>query len=103
MRLRAGVRQCRADIRDVRHLLAIEPLYCTLSPNQGCLPANPPVSNLQSVSAMSIDHATVRRIARLARLTVAESAIGSLAGELSGVLGLADQLAAADVAGIEPM
>lgn len=52
---------------------------------------------------MSIDHATVRRIARLARLAVAESAIEHLAGELNGVLGLADQLAAADVAGVEPM
>jgi len=52
---------------------------------------------------MSIDHATVRRIARLARLAVADGAIEHLAGELNGVLGLADQLAAADVAGIEPM
>ena len=52
---------------------------------------------------MPIDHATVRRIARLARLTVAESDIGQLAGELSAVLGLADQLAAAAVAGVEPM
>ena len=52
---------------------------------------------------MPIDHATVRRIARLARLAAAETDIGRLVGELDGVLGLADQLAAADVAGVEPM
>jgi aspartyl-tRNA(Asn)/glutamyl-tRNA(Gln) amidotransferase subunit C len=52
---------------------------------------------------MSIDHTTVRRIARLARLAVADADIEHFARELNGVLGLADQLAAADVAGIEPM
>jgi aspartyl-tRNA(Asn)/glutamyl-tRNA(Gln) amidotransferase subunit C len=52
---------------------------------------------------MPIDHAIVRRIARLARLTVPAPAIGPLAAELSGVLALADQLAAADVTGVEPM
>ena len=52
---------------------------------------------------MSIDHATVRRIARLARLSVADADVEQLAAELNRVLGLADQLAAADVAGVEPM
>ena len=52
---------------------------------------------------MSIDHATVRRIARLARLSVGEADVARLADELNRVLGLADQLAAADVEGVEPM
>jgi len=52
---------------------------------------------------MSIDHATVRRIARLARLEVVDSAVEHVASELKRVLVLADQLAAAEVAGVEPM
>ena len=52
---------------------------------------------------MSIDHATVRRIARLARLSVSDADIPHLGDELGRVLGLADQLAGADVAGVEPM
>lgn len=52
---------------------------------------------------MSIDHATVRRIARLARLSVADADIAHVADELNRVLGLADQLAGADVSGVEPM
>jgi aspartyl-tRNA(Asn)/glutamyl-tRNA(Gln) amidotransferase subunit C len=52
---------------------------------------------------MSIDHATVRRIARLARLSVADASVAHLADELNRVLGLADQLAAGDVADAEPM
>jgi aspartyl-tRNA(Asn)/glutamyl-tRNA(Gln) amidotransferase subunit C len=52
---------------------------------------------------MPIDHATVRRVARLARLSVGEGDVAHLADELNQVLGLADQLAAAAVAGVEPM
>jgi aspartyl-tRNA(Asn)/glutamyl-tRNA(Gln) amidotransferase subunit C len=52
---------------------------------------------------MSIDHATVRRIARLARLSVAETQLPSLAGELNRVLALADNLAQANLDGVEPM
>ncbi len=52
---------------------------------------------------MSIDRATVRRIARLARLAIADGELDSTAAELSRVLDLAGQLAAADIAGIEPM
>ena len=52
---------------------------------------------------MSIDHTTVRRIARLARLSVADADLAHVADELNRVLGLADQLAAADVSDVEPM
>jgi aspartyl-tRNA(Asn)/glutamyl-tRNA(Gln) amidotransferase subunit C len=52
---------------------------------------------------MSIDHATVRHIARLARLAVDESDVPRLAAELARVLDLADRMAGADLAGVEPM
>jgi aspartyl-tRNA(Asn)/glutamyl-tRNA(Gln) amidotransferase subunit C len=51
---------------------------------------------------MSIDHASVRHIARLARLAVAEEELPRLARDLGRVLELADQLAAAG-ADVEPM
>ena len=52
---------------------------------------------------MSIDQATVRRIARLARLAIGDNDLPRLAGELSRVLDLAGELAGADLAGVEPM
>src|SRR5689334_2679369 len=53
--------------------------------------------------SMPIDHATVRRIARLARLSVAEADIAQLAQDLGRVLGLADSLGNADLGSVEPM
>src|SRR6202042_98542 len=52
---------------------------------------------------MSIDHATVRRIARLARLSVDDGHLEKLAGELDGVLQPAGERAKADVEGVEPL
>ena len=52
---------------------------------------------------MSIDEATVRRIARLARLAIGDDEIAATRVELGRVLDLADTLAAADIAGVEPM
>lgn len=52
---------------------------------------------------MSIDDATVRRIARLARLAIGDDEISTTRVELSRVLELADRLGAADIAGVEPM
>ena len=51
---------------------------------------------------MSIDHASVLHIARLARLAVAEQELPRLAEELGRVLDLAGQLAIAG-ADVEPM
>ena len=53
--------------------------------------------------AMSIDHNTVRHIARLARLAVDDAQLAPLAAELQRVLQLADELGAADIAGVAPM
>jgi aspartyl-tRNA(Asn)/glutamyl-tRNA(Gln) amidotransferase subunit C len=52
---------------------------------------------------MSIDAATVRHIARLARLAVSEDELAAVANELGGLLDLADQLGAAQIDGIVPL
>jgi aspartyl-tRNA(Asn)/glutamyl-tRNA(Gln) amidotransferase subunit C len=52
---------------------------------------------------MSVDQATVKRAARLARLKVDEADLPRLAGELSSILGWIEQLNEVDVSGVEPM
>jgi aspartyl-tRNA(Asn)/glutamyl-tRNA(Gln) amidotransferase subunit C len=52
---------------------------------------------------MSVDAATVRRIAHLARIAVEENEIEKLRGELNAILGWVEQLKEVDVAGVEPM
>ena len=52
---------------------------------------------------MSVDAATVRRIAHLARIAVQESEIEKLKGELNAILGWVEQLKEVNVAGVEPM
>ncbi len=52
---------------------------------------------------MSVDKDTVRRVAHLARIEVAEDDLGHLATELSAILDFAEQLAEVDVEGVEPM
>ena len=52
---------------------------------------------------MSLDPATVRRIARLARLGVDDAEVNRLQGELGGILGWIEQLSEVDVEGVEPI
>lgn len=52
---------------------------------------------------MSIDRATARHVAKLARIAVPEDALDRLAGELSGILAFMEQLNEVDVEGVEPM
>jgi aspartyl-tRNA(Asn)/glutamyl-tRNA(Gln) amidotransferase subunit C len=52
---------------------------------------------------MSVDADTVRRIAHLARIAVAENEVAHLQGELNAILAWVEQLQAVDVAGVEPM
>ena len=52
---------------------------------------------------MSVDAATVRQIARLARIAVTDAEVEALAPELNNILGWVEQLQEVDVAGIEPM
>jgi aspartyl-tRNA(Asn)/glutamyl-tRNA(Gln) amidotransferase subunit C len=52
---------------------------------------------------MSVDHATVRRIAHLARIGVDEAEIPELARELNAILAFVEELSTLDVANVEPM
>jgi len=52
---------------------------------------------------MAIDAATVRKVARLARIAVAEERLEPLARELSGILQWIEQLGEVDTDGVEPM
>ena len=52
---------------------------------------------------MSLDAATVRRIAKLARIRVDEDEVAQLAGELGTIIGWVEQLNAIDVDGVEPL
>ncbi|CAN7300469.1 Asp-tRNA(Asn)/Glu-tRNA(Gln) amidotransferase subunit GatC [Phenylobacterium sp. LjRoot219] len=52
---------------------------------------------------MSIDAATVRKVARLARIAEPEDRLEPLARELSGILDWIEQLNEVDTDGVEPM
>jgi len=52
---------------------------------------------------MSVDAATVRRIAHLARIAVADDEIEHLQGEINAVLAFVEQLGEVNVEGVEPM
>jgi len=52
---------------------------------------------------MSVDADTVRRIAQLARIGVAEDEIEHLRRELNAILAFVEQLSQVDVEGVEPM
>ena len=52
---------------------------------------------------MSLDPATIRRIATLARIHVEDSELARLAAELNGILGWIEQLNEVNVDGTEPL
>ena len=52
---------------------------------------------------MSVDSATVKRVARLARLKVNEEDVPRLAGELNSILAFVEQLNEVDVSNVEPL
>jgi aspartyl-tRNA(Asn)/glutamyl-tRNA(Gln) amidotransferase subunit C len=52
---------------------------------------------------MSVDAATVRRIAHLARIAVSEAEVPDLQDELNAMLAFVEQLREVDVEGVEPM
>ena len=52
---------------------------------------------------MSVDAATVRRIAHLARIAVADDELEHLRGELNAILAWVEQLREVDVEGVEAM
>lgn len=72
------------------------------------LPRGPADANrggkfIRAVSGMSVDEATVRRVARLARIAVADDEVPKLKGELDAILAFVEELGEVDVAGVEPM
>lgn len=52
---------------------------------------------------MSVDSATVTKIAKLARIAVSDAEVEALVPELNNILGWVEQLGEVDVTGVEPM
>ena len=52
---------------------------------------------------MSLDTATVRRVASLARIRLDEGEVARMRDELNGILSWVEQLRAVDTEGVEPM
>jgi aspartyl-tRNA(Asn)/glutamyl-tRNA(Gln) amidotransferase subunit C len=52
---------------------------------------------------MPVDQATVRRVARLARIKLNEEDVSCLAGELNSILHWIEQLNEVDISGVEPL
>ena len=52
---------------------------------------------------MSVDQATVRRIARLARIRISDNEVPKLEGELNRILDWIELLGEVDTADVEPM
>lgn len=56
-----------------------------------------------SRASMSVDTATVRKIASLARIRIDDAQAEALVPELNNILGWIEQLGEVDVSGVEPM
>ena len=52
---------------------------------------------------MSVDEATVRKIASLARIAVTDIEVAAMTGELNTIIGFVEQLSEVDTDGIEPL
>ena len=52
---------------------------------------------------MPVDQATVRRIARLARIALRDDEVAPLQSELNAILSFVEALSGVDVEGVEPM
>jgi aspartyl-tRNA(Asn)/glutamyl-tRNA(Gln) amidotransferase subunit C len=52
---------------------------------------------------MAVDADTVRRVAHLARIAVADDEVAGLQGELNAILAFVEQLGEVNVDGVEPM
>ena len=58
---------------------------------------------LLAARLMSVDSATVRKIASLARIAVSDGEVEAMVPELNNILGWIEQLGEVDVTGVEPM
>jgi aspartyl-tRNA(Asn)/glutamyl-tRNA(Gln) amidotransferase subunit C len=71
------------------------------------MPAKPGNDTERSTCAgnqsMSVDTATVRRIAHLARIAVKDDEVERLKGEINDMLAFVEQLSEVDISGVESM
>jgi aspartyl-tRNA(Asn)/glutamyl-tRNA(Gln) amidotransferase subunit C len=58
---------------------------------------------LLAARAMSVDSATVRKIASLARIAVTEEQVEAMVPELNNILGWIEQLGEVDTSSVQPM
>src|ERR1700730_8396903 len=70
-----------------------------LAPSPRCYSLPQPTKG----ESISVDSATVRRIAHLARIKVSETDVPHLQDELNAILAFVEQLATVEVEGVEPM
>ncbi len=52
---------------------------------------------------MSVDHATVRKIASLARIAASDAEVEAMVPELNNIIGWIEQLAEVDTSSVKPM
>lgn len=57
----------------------------------------------ETITTMSLTQSDVRKIARLARLSLADAELSAYADSLTRILGMVEQLERADTAKVEPM
>lgn len=72
------------------------------------LPSRIPAAIASSINhpepiPMSVDLATVKRVAHLARIAVTDEEAAKMEGELNAILGFVEQLNEVDIDGVEPM
>lgn len=63
----------------------------------------PPSPFARRARPVSLDLETVRKIAFLARIRIADAELATLAGELSAILGWVEQLGEVDTSAVAPM
>jgi aspartyl-tRNA(Asn)/glutamyl-tRNA(Gln) amidotransferase subunit C len=52
---------------------------------------------------MSVDAATVKRVAHLARIALPETEVARMQGEINAILGFVEELSKVNIEGVEPM
>lgn len=52
---------------------------------------------------MSVDAATVKRVAHLARIALPETEVERMQGEINAILGFVEELSKVNIEGVEPM
>ena len=60
-------------------------------------------AGLANAATMSVDKATVAKIANLARIAMSDADLDAMVPELNNILGWVDQLSEVDTSGIAPM